>query len=170
MPTVWVTLGIPVREEALESLALESLGGALVAFHNHNSTDHAAGPDVTDDPLAGVIRWSQGRGRPWSPPDAALVTLLLCTALTAEHGWTLTSTSVQPAASPELKWLNRETDDASALRAGGASDGAPCGRAGRCSQARLLHRVTPQGEPPPRRGVGDYWSPRCRYAQAAWTR
>jgi len=27
---------------------------------------------------------------------------LLCTALTAEHGWTLTSTSVQPAASPEL--------------------------------------------------------------------
>ena len=45
-----------------------------------------------------------------SPPDAELVASLLCTAVTAEHGWTLTSTSVQPAASPELKWLNRETE------------------------------------------------------------
>ena len=47
--------------------ALVYLVGALVAFHSHNSTDHAAGPDMTDDPLAGVIRWSQGRGRHRSP-------------------------------------------------------------------------------------------------------
>ena len=72
-----------------------------------------------------------------------LVASLLCTALTAEHGWTLTLTSVQPAASPKLKWLNRETDDELAYSASNL-------------RARLHFRYEGRVDPK---------VPRCRYAQ-----